>query len=41
MESSLFCLFFQHMVKHKYVPWSKSKTRYKGKEDTGKAYISK
>ncbi|XP_052760858.1 protein RER1-like [Mya arenaria] len=28
----------RHMVKHRYVPWSKSKTRYKGKEDTGKVY---
>ena len=32
--------FFQHMLKHRYVPWSHGKTVYKGKEDTGKVVSS-
>ena len=35
-----FCFFFQHMLKHRYVPWSHGKTVYKGKEDTGKVVSS-
>ncbi|KAH3821393.1 protein RER1-like [Dreissena polymorpha] len=31
----------KHMIKHRYVPWSSGKTRYKGKEDTGKVVMSK
>lgn len=30
-----------HMIKHKYVPWSHGKTKYKGKEDTGKVVYAK
>lgn len=37
-----FILFFltmrrqiEHMVKYRYLPWSRGKTKYKGKEDTG------
>ena len=31
----------QHMIKHGYVPWTRGKTRYSGKEDTGKIVYSK
>jgi len=30
----------KHMVKHKYVPWSHGKMKYKGKEDTGKVHVA-
>ncbi|XP_071839618.1 protein RER1-like [Apostichopus japonicus] len=37
-----FILFFltmrrqiEHMIKYRYLPWSRGKTKYKGKEDTG------
>ncbi|XP_072174480.1 protein RER1-like [Diadema setosum] len=37
-----FLLFFltmrrqiQHMIKYRYLPWTRGKTKYKGKEDTG------
>ena len=38
--SELVLVYFQHMLKHRYVPWSHGKTRYKGKEDTGKVVSS-
>lgn len=31
----------RHMIKHRYVPWSHGKTKYKGKEDTGKVVVSR
>lgn len=31
----------KHMIRHRYVPWSRGKTRYKGKEDTGKVVVAK
>lgn len=31
----------KHMIRHRYVPWSHGKTRYKGKEDTGKVVVTK
>ncbi|XP_045161570.2 protein RER1-like isoform X2 [Mercenaria mercenaria] len=31
----------KHMIRHKYVPWSGGKTKYKGKEDTGKVVVAK
>ncbi|KAH9424440.1 retention in endoplasmic reticulum protein 1 [Dermatophagoides pteronyssinus] len=41
---SLICTFFEfcnipHMIKYRYLPWTRGKTRYTGKEDTGKVYI--
>lgn len=37
---TLFCLTMKrqikHMIKYKYLPWSRGKTIYRGKEDTGK-----
>jgi len=31
----------RHMLKHGYVPWTRGKTRYSGKEDTGKIVHSR
>lgn len=42
---TLFCITMKrqikHMIKYKYLPWSRGKTRYRGKEDTGKVIESK
>ncbi|OTF69960.1 RER1-like protein [Euroglyphus maynei] len=39
----LFCITMKrqirHMIKYRYLPWTRGKTRYTGKEDTGKVYI--
>ena len=32
--------FFQHMIKYRYLPFSHGKTKYKGKEETGKVAAS-
>jgi len=31
----------KHMIKYRYVPWTRGKTRYSGKEDSGKVVYSK
>jgi len=31
----------RHMIKYRYVPWTRGKTKYMGKEDTGKVVYSK
>lgn len=31
----------KHMIKYRYLPWTRGKTRYSGKEDTGKVVYSK
>nr|XP_046910119.1 protein RER1-like isoform X2 [Dermatophagoides farinae] len=40
----LFCITMKrqirHMIKYRYLPWTRGKTRYTGKEDTGKVYIN-
>jgi len=28
----------KHMIKYKYLPWSRGKVRYRGKDDTGRVY---
>lgn len=33
-------LFLQHMIKYRYLPFTHGKTKYKGKEDTGKVFSS-
>lgn len=42
---TLFCITMKrqikHMLKYKYLPWSRGKTKYRGKEDTGKVVQSK
>lgn len=34
------CLFSQHMIKYRYIPFTHGKRRYKGKEDVGKTFAS-
>lgn len=42
---TLFCITMKrqikHMIKYRYLPFTHGKTKYRGKEDTGKAYSSK
>lgn len=42
---TLFCITMKrqikHMLKYKYLPWSRGKTKYRGKEDSGKVIQSK
>jgi len=33
-------VFLQHMLKYRYIPFTHGKTRYRGKEDTGKVATS-
>ncbi|CAG2110344.1 unnamed protein product [Medioppia subpectinata] len=28
----------RHMIKYRYLPWTHGKTKYQGKEDSGKVY---
>jgi len=31
----------KHMIKYRYLPWTRGKTKYRGREDTGKVVYSK
>jgi len=41
---TLFCITMKrqikHMIKYRYLPWTHGKTKYQGKEDTGKVYTN-
>ncbi|RWS25790.1 protein RER1-like protein [Leptotrombidium deliense] len=42
---TLFCITMKrqikHMIKYHYLPWTRGKTKYQGKEDTGKVVYTK